>query len=61
MDESKTLTVYEEESPYEFMSRLQFILIELGIKVKVVEQHPDCSIYTLSRVERIDGKEKDFN
>jgi len=61
VDESKVLTVYEEESSYEFMSRLQFVLIELGIKVRVVEEHPDCAIYALSHAERIDGKEKEFN
>jgi len=58
VDESKILTVYEEESPYEFMSRLQFVLIELGIKVTVVESHTKCTIYSLSHAERLHGQEE---
>lgn len=58
MDESNTLTVYEDENLYEFMSRLQFVLIELGIKVTLVEEIPECATYTLSRVKRIDGKKE---
>lgn len=60
MDELKTLTVYKEENSYEFISRLQFVLIELGIKVKLVESHPECAVYALSPAERLDGKEKKF-
>lgn len=54
----KTLAVYHDEGHDEFMVRLKFVLIELGIKVTVVETHTECTIYSLSHAERLHGKEE---
>lgn len=56
--ETKSLAVYHDEDHVDLMVRIKFVLIELGIKVTVVESHPECTIYSLSHAERLHGKEE---
>jgi len=56
--ETRNLVAYHDEDHDSFMGRLKFILIELGIKVTVIETHLDCTIYSLSHAERLHGKEE---
>lgn len=56
--ENKCLAVYHDEGHEDLMVRLKFVLIELGIKVTVVETHAECTIYSLSHAERLHGKEE---
>jgi hypothetical protein len=56
--EIRTLAVYQDDNHNDLMVRLKFVLIELGIKVTVVEAHPECTVYSLSHAERLHGKEE---
>lgn len=51
--ETRSIVIFKDEEIVDLMSRLKFVLIELGIKVTLVESDEDCNVYTLSHAERL--------
>jgi len=54
----KDLVIYDGESRADFISRLKFVLSELGISVTLAEEYPECGVYSLSHIEQMNGPEK---
>lgn len=47
------LTVYEDDGVEDVLERLQFILNEMGIKMRMLEVHDDSVVYSFIHAERL--------
>lgn len=61
MGDEINIAIWPDEGMEGAMERLQFALIEMGIRLTIAHVYPECTVYALSFAERLDdgGKEKE--
>lgn len=56
--EKSEITLFTGEGMVDFVDRLSFALMEIGVKFKVVQLHDDYVTFEFTRAERLDDDVK---
>ena len=57
MGDKMKVTVWHDDEIEEILERFTLVLIEMGIRIELVEANTECVVYELSHAEKLNGEE----